>query len=224
MQQHRSAAFTTLTFDDEHLPPTLRIRDLQLFNKRLRRNLQRQTTARTFRFFASGEYGEANGRPHYHSILFGLSANDADLIETTWGQGYARTYDATPAAIAYVAGYVAKKIGWKQHAREECVDPDTGEVYTWQPPFRLMSRRPGIGGHARQWPDSWAEYAIYNGQRTKVPRYLKDAWEQTATKQQQEEIDYRKYKYALTRDTENLQAAEKIAVAKQALRAKRRTA
>ena len=60
-------SFVTLTYDDEHLPgdQCLDHRDFQLFMKRLRKRFPS-------RFFMCGEYGGLNGRPHYHSILFGV--------------------------------------------------------------------------------------------------------------------------------------------------------
>lgn len=104
LAEHRHAAFTTLTYDDAHLPPTLQKRDLQLFFKRLRRS-----SAEPLRFFGCGEYGETTHRPHYHAIIYGRSIADAEEIERTWGQGHARTVDVTIASINYVAGYTAKK-------------------------------------------------------------------------------------------------------------------
>lgn len=76
------AVFITLTYNNEHLPPsyadddsilgaTLYKRDLQLFLKRLRK----MYPEKVLRFYASGEYGSL-GRPHYHLILFGLGLED----------------------------------------------------------------------------------------------------------------------------------------------------
>ena len=186
LQLHDSAVFTTLTYSDEKLPPTLRKVDLQLFLKRLRRRLG---STRPVRFFASGEYGERTARPHYHAILYGLDKDrDADLIEATWGNGHTHTDSVSPASIAYVAGYTAKKIGWRREEAQERVDPETGEVYQWQPPFVQMSRRPGIGGHARQWPSSWRLYAVDDGYKMPVPRFLHDSWKAQASKEEIEEL------------------------------------
>ncbi len=49
--------------------PYLRKRDLQLFFKRLRKNLSRFSDAK-IRYFAMGEYGPVHFRPHYHFLLF----------------------------------------------------------------------------------------------------------------------------------------------------------
>lgn len=221
LQQHRTAVFTTLTYNDDKLPPTLNKRDIQLWIKRLRKKLD---TARTLRFFASGEYGEHTERPHYHAILYGLDVEQRDEIERAWGKGHTYTKPVTPANIAYTAGYTSKKIGYKRNMADERVDPTTGEVYQWQPPFIQMSRRPGIGGHARQWVDSWRLYAIQDGHRQPVPRFYNEAWKAQATPTDKEELLFEKQQLALGRDTttERLEAAEKIAVARQAITADKR--
>lgn len=245
LQKHDAAVFTTLTFDDEHLPPALDKQHVQKWLKRLRHH-----AARPIRYFACGEYGEQNGRPHYHAILYGLSESDQGLVDDTWAAGRTQTVNVTPEAIAYVAGYCNKKIGdrpekkWVKvgvkadedgvylgdiyerqdvyHAR----DPQTGEWRTVTPPFRLMSRRPGIGGHAREWPQSWRLYAIHQGHRMPVPRFLHESWKATATPEQQEKL--MEEKAQITNPQNNTEyhrkAAEKIDAARNALSAKRRKA
>lgn len=192
LKEHKAAAFTTLTYAPESLPPTLQKRHLQLFLKRLRRQRQR-SKATAIRFFASGEYGEKDGRPHYHAILFGASREDAEDIQKAWPHGHAFTVNATEAAIAYVAGYTAKKQGQRQQAKEERVDEETGEVYTFQPPFLQMSLKPGIGGAARdKFTQSWRSFAVHNGTKQPVPRFLHEAWKKQATTQQLEKLEEEK--------------------------------
>lgn len=247
LQQHDEAVFTTLTYNDENLPPTLRKRDLQLWLKRLRRTLERSQQRRelqhletntpastqSLRFFGCGEYGETTGRPHYHAILFNLGVRHRDRIEDTWGLGHTRTEEITPARIAYTAGYVAKKIAIQFRGSYETVDPDTGEVtlrfskdtyhngIRWQDQFIQMSRRPGIGGQAREHWQSWRLFAVLNGTKLPVPRYLHEAWKQQADNIQKEELELEKIKLAILRDTSEprLQAGEKNAEARQAQRA-----
>lgn len=87
LQQHNSAYFVTLTYDDAHVPmsayghpvtgeaqPVLTLckRDFQLFMKRLRKRIAPQG----IRYFACGEYGSKTFRPHYHAIIFGLELSD----------------------------------------------------------------------------------------------------------------------------------------------------
>lgn len=222
--QHDRAAWVTLTYDDEHLPPTLTKPDLANYIRRLRK----PRAARPIRFFACGEYGEQRGRPHYHAIIYGLDAGaDGDRLHNTWGRGHTDVTPVTPAIINYTAGYTAKKIGWKENIREQ-VDPTTGEVYTWQPPFLQMSRRPGIGAHARAHIPSWRLYAIHNGYKTSVPRYYHQAWIDQATDNEIQQLILEKQKLARSRDTDTRLkedqriAAEQIAITKHNLTAQKR--
>ena len=67
---HEYSCWVTLMFDDEHLPEdrSLSPEVLRLWLDRLRKRLK---PAR-FRYFACGEYGERELRPHYHVALFGV--------------------------------------------------------------------------------------------------------------------------------------------------------
>lgn len=231
---HEHTAFTTLTYDDPHLPVTLSRRHLQLFVKKLRFH-----SGTLIRFFASGEYGEHTQRPHYHALLFGLNGtlgtDGPRLVERAWTDGKSRplgitrTEPVTPRRIAYVAGYTQKKLGDFKRAAEERIDLETGEVYTWQPPFFQMSRGGrsghGIGGHDRQYTDSWRLYAIDDGTKLPVPRYYHKAWRDQATEEELQQLQAEKDEYILSRDNSQprLDAAEKIALAKHALSAQRRT-
>lgn len=231
LKSHQTAAFTTVTYDQERLPPTLQKRDLQLWLKRLRR-----ASARSLRYFACGEYGENFGRPHYHAIIFGLSDRDQDLVEATWGLGRTHTGKVTPASISYVAGYTSKKIGWARQPITEQVDFSTGEVYKYQPPFIQMSRRPGIGGRLRYAPgmgphtlsyikqhtQSWRLYAIQNGYKQPVPRFLHEAYKLTASAEELEELLAEKSALSQYVTSEQLRAAEQNAIAKQSLTAAKR--
>ena len=64
------SCFTTLTYNNEHLPKdgSLHKDELQKFFKRLRKYLG----DRKMKYFACGEYGDEGHRPHYHAILFGI--------------------------------------------------------------------------------------------------------------------------------------------------------
>lgn len=171
-QDHDENWFVTLTYDDEHIPEidfaksvdfdtgelldsgslqTLCKRDLQLFNKRLRKEYKNDK----IRFFACGEYGEKTARPHYHVIYFGLHVKDlkflkmsrlgdkyyiSDTITRLWGNGHVLLAQLTWESAAYVARYVTKKF--------------TGDMAKYwyddiglTPPFTLMSRRPGIASN-----------------------------------------------------------------------------
>lgn len=185
LQDHSEGCWSTLTYSDHYVPPTLQKTHLSAWLKRLRA----RHPNRTIRFFASGEYGEKTNRPHYHAILFGLS--DDPSIQDTWPFGHVRVDPLSPAAIAYVAGYAAKKVGWKLDKGER-VDPETGEVYEYQPPFIQMSRRPGIGGSARKHWQSWKESAIWHNRPVPVPRFLHEAYKQHASPQSLQNLNEQK--------------------------------
>lgn len=229
LQQHQQACWTTLTYSDQNVPPTLQKRDYQLWLKRLRKADRVRRQLGHIRHFTAGEYGEHRHRPHFHSILFGVPSTFGTEIEVAWGLGYTRTYDITPAAIAYVAGYTSKKIGYREptlHRRVaegtpnaiERVNPHTGEVYwtvtAYQPPFQEWSL--GLGANAKKHTASWRAYAIHNGYKIPVPRYLHDAWTEQATQQEIEQLEYDQY--LLTKESQTSQytkqAQEQIATAR----------
>lgn len=197
--------FITLTYDEEHLPNAGHLEPdaLQRFFKRLRRHRERHRGSlagdprRSIRYFACGEYGEKNQRPHYHAILFNVGFPDrlrvggtsseplyeSETLASLWTDGQARLGDATPAAANYIAQYSLKKQyqpddpQWGRH-RVRLIDPETGEDlgirtrYKKQPPFLRMSLKPAIG---YTWLDKFKEdlrngYLIHDGQKTGIPR------------------------------------------------------
>lgn len=203
LEDHASATFVTLTYKPEKVPVTLSKRHVQLWLKRLRKahaKKQRQAGIRPeavkpLRFFATGEYGETTNRPHYHAIVYSTSTSDAPLIQKTWPNGWADVKPADRAAIAYVAGYAAKKYGDSvQHTKGERIDPETGEVYNYQPPFLQMSRMPGLGATARKkHRNSWRSFAIMDDVKMSVPRYLHEHWKKTATPMEKDKLEDEKY-------------------------------
>ncbi len=149
--------FLTLTYDDEHLPfktfqnglitassPTLDKRDTQLFLKRLRKRF-----GDGIRFFMCGEYGDKNGRPHYHLILFGLHLENLNVLTKSKGEVYYTSDEISKLwqnglhcltavnwnTVAYVARYTMKKAVSSPLM--------SGNVRIDE--FINMSRRPGIG-------------------------------------------------------------------------------
>lgn len=134
MLKHDCGCFLTLTYSEDYVPTTpdgkrtLSKRDLQLFLKRFRRNLEfYKKRPCKIRYFAAGEYGtHGTERPHYHIIIFGVSDLDIDVIrsvDAAWsdpapkgqrgnGTSFGRwTLDPlNDKRIAYCAGYVMKKL------------------------------------------------------------------------------------------------------------------
>lgn len=184
---HDQNCFITLTYGPEHLPPggTLVRRDFQLFMKRLRRRVKKKVS-----FFACGEYGDLNERPHYHALLFGYDFPDktwwknsvsgdpifrSALLDDLWQRGHASVAALTYETAAYTARYVMKKItGPDAKKHYERIDAETGEVFARVPEFCLMSLRPAIGKgwferfSGELWP---ADSVIMQGKEVSVPRY-----------------------------------------------------
>lgn len=231
-----ASTFITLTYADA--PTQLQLRDLQLFHKRLRRLLgAKKRGRRKYKHFCCGEYGEENGRPHYHGLLFGVhDRKDEALMEHAWGLGHVRADPISIARIHYVTGYTTKKLA--QPHQLEGIDYETGEVIQLAPPFRTMSKNPGIGATAMQWRNAWRTHAVLEGKTISVPRYLKQKWAETATKEEIEEreLQLRNYKDSRARTTgttrtweeeikerdRHRQAVEQIATAQQKARLARR--
>lgn len=243
LHNHHAAAFTTITYDDEHCPTTLDRDEYSRFIKRVRRAAE----PLRLRHFGSGEYGEKRGRPHYHAILFGLDHEQAKrIVERAWTKGFTQTEELTPARIAYVAGYVSKKLNnpndaflrfqdydrtntniRRRGSKYMLVDTETGELLDeWQGPFLQMSLKPGIGGDARKYTNSWRTHAVFDGVPIRTPRYYEEAWKQTATAAMIEQREYERQQYRLTKaptTPEQLRAAEAHATALSREKANRRT-
>lgn len=182
-------SFITLTYDDQSLPLNygLDLRHLQLFMKRLRKSLPQK-----IRFFACGEYGDQNGRPHYHAIIFNYDPADklkhslnhlnqinysSESLTALWSHGFATTADVEFKSCAYVSRYVTKKIksddsyGAERYYRLSPVD---GQYYSVRPEFAVMSRRPGIGyAYTRQFKSDYypSGFVVVNGVRQAPPKY-----------------------------------------------------
>lgn len=185
--EHDVNSFLTLTYDDDKvLSPvvSLEYRHYQLFMKKLRRQYG------PVRFFAVGEYGSINGRPHFHSGLFGFWPDDAKpwrksgsghqlyrsgKLERVWNYGNVEVGQLTFESAAYMARYCMGKVnGDLADDHYRAIDAETGEVYQRTPEFARMSLRPGIGA------DWFARYGarvmdhdtvIVKGRECKPPRY-----------------------------------------------------
>jgi hypothetical protein len=127
-------------------------KDLQDFMKRIRERWKRVHNNPNVRFYACGEYGEQNHRPHFHVILFNFVIPDLELIANkngfavfqseevskVWGMGNVTINRNSWLTAAYTARYMMKKRKgkWaKQEYAEAGINPE----------FCLCSRKPGIG-------------------------------------------------------------------------------
>lgn len=83
--------------------------DLQLFHKRLRRNIEKEGL-QSYRFGACSEYGPTSNRPHYHIILF--CKNEVErykisrLIAKSWKLGYTNSKLFTGHGCNYISSYI----------------------------------------------------------------------------------------------------------------------
>lgn len=159
----RGAIFTTLTYSDYVGP--LVFKDLTDFWKRLRKRLNAP-----IKYFACGEYGEKNGRPHFHAIVFNLPVGSEwnnelqcfyspdKVIETAWGHGLVFNGTVTYDSARYVAGYILKQPSKKL------------DLGGFTPPSLRVSR--GIGLDYLNSHFGQVFNGLYvNGVRTSLPRY-----------------------------------------------------
>lgn len=186
--------FITLTYAPEHLPspPSLNVRDFQLFLKKLRKEYGPK-----IRFFHCGEYGDQLGRPHYHACLLNFDFPDkyhfrnndrgdqvyrSPSLERIWGKGHCEIGSLTFESAGYTARYVQKKVTGKLAADHYLrVNTDTGEIYQLKPEYTTMSRRPGIG---QPWLNKFKTdvyphdlVVIRGGKKIPPPRYYNNLYE-----------------------------------------------
>lgn len=116
-----SAYFITLTYGENEdfgeEPPksfngiyTLDKKHLQDFFKRLRKYEKAKGNNEKLKYYAVGEYGTKNLRPHYHIILFNLSPSTAlrsnMVAKRIWKKGNVDIAKANIRTINYTVGYV----------------------------------------------------------------------------------------------------------------------
>lgn len=192
-QLHEQNSFLTLTYSDDNLPEfnSLSRHDLTCFFKRLRKAL----SPKKIRYYAVGEYGDTTNRPHYHVILFGHDFSDdrkmyknrrhplyqSPLLDSAWGLGYANIGKVSFESAAYCARYCLKKVNAPlDEDLEVACDVATGEVFSMQREFSVMSRRPGIAANwwKRFGADTMRTDTIYmRGAKMKPPRYFDKLFE-----------------------------------------------
>ena len=117
-KRHKKKCFITLTYAENSC--ILVRKDLQDFIKRLRTYIERKGSKEKFRYFYCGEYGERNGRPHYHLIIYGWEDNEAkylgwsgkkqicyrsSIIEECWGLGRTSYQSFSTKEAPYIALY-----------------------------------------------------------------------------------------------------------------------
>lgn len=195
LQSYDRSAYITLTFNKDSLPSdrSVRVRDLQLFFKRFRKEI----SPNRIRYFACGEYGDENQRPHYHAIIYGYDFPDkypcgvnkqgdtlytSPFLSQVWPFGYNWIGNVTFQSCAYVARYILKKQKSKDVEHHIMVDPDTGEMFFGDKQFCIMSRGgrapegENLGGIGSRWfkkfkSDTDKDYITLSGQRIGLPKF-----------------------------------------------------
>lgn len=158
--------FVTLTYDNDHLPttlidnieyPQLKVRDVQLFLKRFRVNLERkgvQDSSHPIRYVVCGEYGKKR-RPHYHMIIWNIQAFEPiaynkvfNILEDSWQNGFCsyRVIDTSSSTNTF--RYTTKYMHKHQYL------PYSSSIYyrtEFKHPFQCSSNR--HGGIGAKWID-----------------------------------------------------------------------
>jgi hypothetical protein len=160
-----------------------------------------QNASNPIRYFLGGEYGEKNGRPHYHALLFNCGFRDLVFIGTNargeplyssaelsslWSVdgrtlGFCSIGEVTFDSAVYCAKYALKKVTGDPAREYYQVYDENGEVFDRVPEFALQSKRPGIGGN---FFDKFFDELMINdsvivdGRGARVPRYYTERWKQ----------------------------------------------
>jgi len=168
-----SAWFVTLTYNSDNLQfsnkgfKNLYKKDLQDFFKRLRKRMPDVP----IKYYAVGEYGTINMRPHYHAIMFNV---DPHAVQMAWSKngksmGDLHFGDVNGATIGYTLKYMSKPSKIPLHKN----DDRTKE-------FSLMSK--GLGeNYITVTTNRWHTRSLLNrmylnvdGKKIAMPRYYKD--------------------------------------------------
>lgn len=185
-----SSYFVTLTYSTDTVPitrngfMTLDKTDVQKFFKRLRK-LQPDVK---LRYYAVGEYGENNSRPHYHILLFNLVSTE--YIEQAWtvnneNFGYVHIGAVSSASIAYTCKYIDKGSKIPIHVRDDRLRE-----------FSLMSKGLGknylsaavVDYHKMALDRNYCTQP--SGEKIAMPRYYREKiWTDNEKRQQRKLID-----------------------------------
>lgn len=186
-QMHGRSCFVTLTYGAEHVPRdySIRKRDLQLFHMRCQEFFGPGKS-----YNGVGEYGDTDGRPHYHSLLFGIDFSEdrkrwtkrnghqtwrSDKLEELWPFGHCEIGSVTPQSAGYCARYSMKKVtGLRADDHYFRVSPVDGELHRVEAEFCLSSRRPAVGLRwlRRYKSDVFpSDFVVVDGTPVPVPKY-----------------------------------------------------
>lgn len=187
-ETYASNIWCCLTYNEESLPKNASLDRAQFdkFRKRLEKAYRLKYKV-GIRWFAVGEYGSKDARPHYHFYLFGGLPADVHMVQSAWSDpvsgfpyGFV-TLDARHVDIgnaAYTAGYTVKKMNRLDDPRLAGREPE----------FRTYSK--GIGrGFADAMADQMRSVSGQNyidvmndipkrvelaGKSLPIPRYMRE--------------------------------------------------
>jgi hypothetical protein len=199
LQCSSNAYFVTLTYNDEHLhyqpaqydfcgelvSPRIAVpwkRDVQLFNKRLRKHIDSGffeilgsriplPYSGKMSYYVVCELGPETLRPHYHGIYFNVADDPftaEDLIRSTWSKGFVQVDECNAQTISYVTKYLL----------QNKLLPDIPDYYPR--PWALMSKGLGAALLTPALLDWWREnptqrcYVPEHGTKKTLARYYKD--------------------------------------------------
>lgn len=150
--------------------------DFQKFMKRLRKAVPKTKVVKdgktryhsNIKYYACGEYGNNNGRAHYHAIVFNLPKDyttDYRKIESIWALGRVHIGTVTMGSIKYVCKYINKRID-KKNTNRPCE-------------FSVMSKNLGIAWLDDKIKSYYKRNLGYlslqqSGEKVAIPRYYKE--------------------------------------------------
>jgi len=173
LEESKVGCFITLTYANDFLPKggTLDKKELQLFMKRLRKFLEPTKV----KYYACGEYGDEENRPHYHIALFGWQPDLKKMrkhgrywesleLNPIWPYGNNTVGTLTKDSCQYVAGYMKKKYSKNMYPSEI------------QQPFAFISQGMGKNYAEEKGLTDPNSEITKNGERMTRPRYYQKLW------------------------------------------------
>lgn len=172
-----TAAFITLTYDDDHLDftenglMTVSRETLKAFHKRYKEAIRKDSGKTGIKYYAVSEYGSQTNRPHYHGIYFNIPklAMVEEYIQRSWQKGHVHVANVELGSILYVTGYLKSQIKLRER------DPLDDRVLE----FSHMSKGLGSSWITKQKREFYKKnlhpYMINQyGEKVPFPRYYKD--------------------------------------------------
>lgn len=218
----KKGVFLTLTYDDEHLPENKHLvkKDLQKFFKRLRQYLVRRVRdelldkpayscmsveditkeaskilSGQMKYFACGEYGDKEKRPHYHVILLGFSKHDkyfVKAVKSSWKlcNWKVLEFDKVFGTVNYDSCRYVADYSFSKKSMNELIKDGYYEEYDSydefgnavklhrmikQPPFQLVSHGIGESFVNKYSSELKANESVrVHGAERSLPKYYRD--------------------------------------------------